>query len=243
MCLKAVEGISKRRGEGCCGLACPALVGRPLRKSLILLAKARSQLKHGFESRYEATTVGRVIHRFTGDELLEARASTSRPTRSGSVTGKIVISAGNSHSSGHVLSFDENDDRRDSNGTQLIWRLDMPGDDDGTSRSWSRSRSPRVCTVLVDIGTAQDEYVLIEGRVLWVAGSTMIVAPSGSGATGAVNVDLSAGEPRRVHDAEDRRLSHREGKDCTRGRSASRDIDTGSVMSRNSPHEERGEAR
>ena len=41
----------------------------------------------------------------------------------------------------------------------------------------------------VDVGTAQDG-VVIEGRVLWVAGQTMVVAPY-AGGVAPVRIDLS----------------------------------------------------
>jgi len=44
--------------------------------------------------------------------------------------------------------------------------------------------------VIVDVGTAQDDVVRIVGRVLWIAGQTMVVAPYATG-TGPINVDLS----------------------------------------------------
>jgi peptidoglycan/LPS O-acetylase OafA/YrhL len=44
--------------------------------------------------------------------------------------------------------------------------------------------------LLVDVGTAQDDLIHIEGRVLWVAGATMIVAPYATD-TGPIKVDLS----------------------------------------------------
>jgi hypothetical protein len=47
-----------------------------------------------------------------------------------------------------------------------------------------------VVALLVGVGAAQDGLVRIDGRVLWIAGATMIVAPYASG-TGPVNVDLS----------------------------------------------------
>src|SRR5882762_9162230 len=47
-----------------------------------------------------------------------------------------------------------------------------------------------VFTLLVDVGTAQDDLVRVDGRVLWIAGQTMIVAPYLPG-NGAINVDLS----------------------------------------------------
>jgi len=47
-----------------------------------------------------------------------------------------------------------------------------------------------VFTLLVDVGTAQDDRVRIDGRVLWIAGQTMIVSPYVAG-NGPINVDLS----------------------------------------------------
>jgi len=47
-----------------------------------------------------------------------------------------------------------------------------------------------VFALRVDVGTAQDDLVRIEGRVLGIAGQTMVVAPYASGA-GPINVDLS----------------------------------------------------
>ena len=47
-----------------------------------------------------------------------------------------------------------------------------------------------VLAVGADVGTAQEDLVLIEGRVLWVAGQTMVVAPYVSGAA-PVRIDLS----------------------------------------------------
>ncbi len=47
-----------------------------------------------------------------------------------------------------------------------------------------------VLTLRVDVGSAQDDLVRIEGRVLGIAGQTMVVAPYASGA-GPINVDLS----------------------------------------------------
>ena len=45
-----------------------------------------------------------------------------------------------------------------------------------------------VLALRVDVGSAQE--VVIEGRVLWVAGQTMVVAPYASG-TAPVRIDLS----------------------------------------------------
>jgi hypothetical protein len=47
-----------------------------------------------------------------------------------------------------------------------------------------------VFALRVDVGTAQDDLVRIEGRVLGIAGQTMVVAPHANGA-GPINVDLS----------------------------------------------------
>lgn len=44
--------------------------------------------------------------------------------------------------------------------------------------------------LVVDLVAAQDDLLRIEGRVLWIAAETMIVAPFASG-TGPINVDLS----------------------------------------------------
>ena len=46
-----------------------------------------------------------------------------------------------------------------------------------------------VFALRVDVGTAQDDLVRIEGRVLGIAGQTMVVAPYAS--AGPINVDLS----------------------------------------------------
>jgi hypothetical protein len=47
----------------------------------------------------------------------------------------------------------------------------------------------------VGVGAAQGNLVLVEGRVLWISGETMIVAPYGQvigpGGTSGINVDLS----------------------------------------------------
>jgi len=45
-----------------------------------------------------------------------------------------------------------------------------------------------VLTLRVDVGSAQE--VVIEGRVLWVAGQTMVVAPY-TGGVAPVRIDLS----------------------------------------------------
>ena len=42
----------------------------------------------------------------------------------------------------------------------------------------------------IDVGAAQEGLVRIEGRVLWVAGQTMVVAPYVSG-TAPIRIDLS----------------------------------------------------
>jgi len=42
----------------------------------------------------------------------------------------------------------------------------------------------------VDVGSAQDDLVTFAGRVLWIAGNVMVVAPYASGAA-PVRVDLS----------------------------------------------------
>jgi hypothetical protein len=47
-----------------------------------------------------------------------------------------------------------------------------------------------IVVLLVDVGTAQDDLVRIDGRVLWIAGATMIVAPYVAG-DAPINVDLS----------------------------------------------------
>ncbi len=47
-----------------------------------------------------------------------------------------------------------------------------------------------VFALRVDVGTAQDDLVRIEGRVLGITGQTMVVAPHATGA-GPINVDLS----------------------------------------------------
>jgi hypothetical protein len=49
-----------------------------------------------------------------------------------------------------------------------------------------------ICVVAlhVDAGAAQGDLVTIEGRVLWIAGHTMVVSPYAIGA-GPINVDLS----------------------------------------------------
>ena len=47
-----------------------------------------------------------------------------------------------------------------------------------------------VLALRVEVGSAQDDLVRIEGRVLGIAGQTMVVAPYTSG-TGPINVDLS----------------------------------------------------
>jgi hypothetical protein len=47
-----------------------------------------------------------------------------------------------------------------------------------------------VLTLLVDVGAAQDDLVRVAGRVLWIAGQTMIVAPYVAG-NAPINVDLS----------------------------------------------------
>ena len=44
-------------------------------------------------------------------------------------------------------------------------------------------------TLFVGMGAAQDHSVRIEGRVLWIAAETMVVAPYADGA--AIKVDLS----------------------------------------------------
>ncbi len=44
--------------------------------------------------------------------------------------------------------------------------------------------------LFVEFGAAQDALVRIEGRVLGIAGQTMVVAPHANGA-GPINVDLS----------------------------------------------------
>jgi hypothetical protein len=44
--------------------------------------------------------------------------------------------------------------------------------------------------LLADVGAAQDDVVRIDGRVLWIAAQTMIVAPYESGSD-PINVDLS----------------------------------------------------
>ena len=45
-------------------------------------------------------------------------------------------------------------------------------------------------TLLVDVGTAQDDLVQIDGRVLWIAGQTMVVASYVAGDE-PIRVDLS----------------------------------------------------
>ena len=49
-----------------------------------------------------------------------------------------------------------------------------------------------LCVVALHLepSTAQDDLVVITGRVLWIAGATMVVAPYASGAE-PVKVDLS----------------------------------------------------
>jgi hypothetical protein len=50
-------------------------------------------------------------------------------------------------------------------------------------------------TVGADLGTAQENLVRVEGRVQWIAGGTMVVAPYGTvvapAGTSAINIDLS----------------------------------------------------
>jgi hypothetical protein len=47
----------------------------------------------------------------------------------------------------------------------------------------------------VGVGAAQDGLVRVEGRVLWISGETMVVAPYGlviaPGGTSGINIDLS----------------------------------------------------
>ena len=48
------------------------------------------------------------------------------------------------------------------------------------------------CTLalLVDVGAAQEDLVHVDGRVLWIAGQTMVVAPYAIG-SGSINIDLA----------------------------------------------------
>lgn len=50
-----------------------------------------------------------------------------------------------------------------------------------------------VCAVHVHSGLAQEPGVLVQGRVLWVAAETMVIAPYVliPGAPSAINIDLS----------------------------------------------------
>ena len=64
----------------------------------------------------------------------------------------------------------------------------------GTHRGVGRARAAALVTactlaLLVDGGAAQDNLVRIEGRVLWIAAATMVVAPYPDSAP--IKVDLS----------------------------------------------------
>lgn len=50
-----------------------------------------------------------------------------------------------------------------------------------------------IVMVLAGVGATQDEFIRIDGRVLWISGATMVVAPLLPVVAGdsAINVDLS----------------------------------------------------
>jgi len=72
-------------------------------------------------------------------------------------------------------------------------------DSDGTELSRPRLGKALATTLmvaawtlalLVEFGAAQDNLIRFDGRVLWIAGETMIVAPYATGSA-PINVDLS----------------------------------------------------